>query len=151
MTPSVRLDGKKILITGGARGLGRAFAEAALAAGADVAVADILVERGRQSARELAARGRKVDFVALDLGDPDSVSRCVAEAGDRLGGIDGLVNNGAIATEVGGKTMEEIDIAAWDRVMQVNVRGTWLITRAALPWLRKAGNGKVVNLASDKI
>src|SRR6185437_13018282 len=68
---------------------------------------------------------------------------------ERLGGLDGLVNCAAIATGIGGKTFEEIDIATWDRVMNVNVRGTWLVTRAAAPYLRKSGHGKVVNIASD--
>lgn len=149
MRAPVRLDDKRILVTGAARGLGRAFAEAARDAGARVAVADILVERGRQTAGELSTSGHKVVFVALDLGDPDSIARCVSEVAEQLGSIDGLVNNGAIATGIGGKTLEEIDIEVWDRVMRVNVRGTWLLTRAALPWLRRAGNGKVVNLASD--
>jgi len=63
--------------------------------------------------------------------------------------MDGLVNNAAIATGIGGKTMEEIEIDVWDKVMAVNSRGTWLMSRACLPALRDAGNGKIVNLASD--
>ena len=149
MASPVRLDGKRILVTGAARGLGRAFAEAALAAGAAVALADVLAERGGATARELAGAGGKVGFVALDLADPAAIARCAAHAADFLGGLDGLVNNGAIATGIGGKTLEEIDVETWDRVMQVNVRGTWLMTRAALPWLRRSGRGKIVNLASD--
>lgn len=145
----VRLDGKRILITGAARGLGRAFAEAAVEAGAAVMIADILVDRGEATARELAARGKKAGFAALDLADPAAVERCITSATRFLGGIDGLVNNAAIATGIGGKTMEEIDIETWDRVMTINVRGTWLMTRAALPWLRQSGRGKIVNLASD--
>jgi NAD(P)-dependent dehydrogenase (short-subunit alcohol dehydrogenase family) len=70
--------------------------------------------------------------------------------GKRYGRIDGLVNNGAIATGIGGKTFEEIDIETWDKVMRVNVRGTWLATKACAPWLRKgAGGARVVNIASD--
>ncbi len=144
----VRLDGKRILVTGAARGLGRAFAEAALAAGATVAIADILADRGEATARELAARGR-IQFVPLDLADPGSITRAMAAAHAFLGGLDGLVNNGAVATDIGGPLIDQIEIATWDRVMTVNVRGTWLMTRAALPALRACGNGKIVNLASD--
>jgi NAD(P)-dependent dehydrogenase (short-subunit alcohol dehydrogenase family) len=137
------LNGKRILVTGAARGLGRAFAEGALAAGAKVAIADILEERGRETAREIGAI-----FLPLDLAAPASIDACARGAAEALGGLDGLVNNGAI-TDSGGKTLDELDIAVWDRVMTVNVRGTWLMTRAALPFLKASGAGRVVNLASD--
>lgn len=140
----IRLDGKRILVTGAARGLGEAFAEAAVAAGAKVAIADILAERGQETARRLG-----VHFQHLDLGNPDSITACAAGVTEALGGLDGLLNNAAIATGIGGVTMEEIEIATWDRVMTVNVRGTWLMTKACLPALRQSGAGKVVNLASD--
>lgn len=137
------LQGKRILITGAARGLGRAFAEGALAAGARVAMADILEDEGRTAAQALGAT-----FVALDLAAPESVRDCAATAAAALGGLDGLVNNGAI-TNTGGRSAEELDVATWDRVMDVNVRGTWLMTLAALPHLRRAGGGRIVNIASD--
>lgn len=73
---------------------------------------------------------------------------CAAGAVEALGGLDGLVNNAAI-TDSGGKTSDELDIETWDRVMNVNVRGTWLMTRACRPALRASGRGAVVNLASD--
>ena len=70
--------------------------------------------------------------------------------GARYGHLDGLVNNAAIATGIGGKTFEEIDIETWDRVMSVNVRGTWLMTKAMAPLLRKSTlGGRIVNIASD--
>lgn len=137
------LRDRRILITGGARGLGRKFAETVLAAGARVAIADILEDEGRATAQEIGAR-----FVPLDLARPASIEACVAGAADALGGLDGLVNNGAI-TSSGGKTLDELDVEVWDRVMAVNVRGTWLATRAAAPHLRAAGAGRVVNIASD--
>jgi NAD(P)-dependent dehydrogenase (short-subunit alcohol dehydrogenase family) len=137
------LRDRRILITGAARGLGRAFAEHAIAAGARVAVADILEDAGRAAAGEIGAV-----FVPLDLASPASIERCVARAAEALGGLDGLVNNGAI-TSSGGKTLEALDVDVWDRVMAVNVRGTWLATRAALPHLRASGKGRVINVASD--
>ncbi len=137
------LQGKRILISGGARGLGYAFAEAAIGAGARVVIADVLEVIGRATAQAIGA-----EFVLLDLSDPASIEACVGQAAAMLGGIDGLVNNGAI-TNSGGKSLEVLDIEVWDRVMTVNVRGTWLMTRAALPHLRANGNGRVVNIASD--
>jgi NAD(P)-dependent dehydrogenase (short-subunit alcohol dehydrogenase family) len=137
------LRDRRILITGGARGLGRAFAEAAIAAGARVVVADVLEEAGRATASEIGAV-----FAPLDLASCGSIDACINAAAAALDGLDGLVNNGAITTS-GGKTFEELDLETWDRVMAVNVRGTWLATRAALPYLRTSRNGRVVNIASD--
>ena len=92
---------RRILITGGARGLGRAFAQAAITAGARVAVADILEDAGRTTASEIGAV-----FVPLDLTSRASIDACVKAAATALDGLDGLINNGAI-TSSGGKTLEE--------------------------------------------
>ena len=148
MSQNSLLDGRRVLLTGGARGLGYAFAEAAARAGARVVIADILEERVQRSARELAEQGLDISGLSLDLADPVSIERCVAAAVERLGGLDGLVNNASI-TNSGGKSCEELEIEVFDRVLQVNVRGTWLMTRACLPALRESGRGAVVNLASD--
>lgn len=137
------LAGKRILITGGARGLGAEFVRAVTAAGARAVVADILEKRGRQTAAQHAC-----PFVRIDLASPESIEQGAAEAAALMGGIDGLVNCGAV-TDSGGKLMDELSIDTWDRVMAVNVRGTWLMTRAALPHLKTSGRGKVVNIASD--
>jgi NAD(P)-dependent dehydrogenase (short-subunit alcohol dehydrogenase family) len=134
------LAGKRILITGGARGLGAAFAEAARNAGAHVMIADVLEDLGRETARRLGA-----EFAFVDLASPQSIEACA----QNFAALDGLVNNAAIATGIGGKTMEEIDIETWDRVMQVNVRGTWLMTRACLTALRASKAPRIVNIASD--
>ena len=90
---------RRILITGGARGLGRAFAQAAITAGARVAVADILEDAGRTTASEIGAV-----FVPLDLTSRASIDACVKAAATALDGLDGLINNGAI-TSSGGKTL----------------------------------------------
>ena len=143
------LADKTIVITGAARGLGRAYADACADAGANVIVADIDASLGKEAARGIAARGGKATFLAFDLGDPASVENLAREIGARHERVDGLVNNAALATGIGGKSFEEIDIATWDRVMSLNVRGTWLVTKALTPLLRKAKNAKIVNVASD--
>jgi NAD(P)-dependent dehydrogenase (short-subunit alcohol dehydrogenase family) len=133
----MQLGNKTILVTGAARGLGRAFAEAAVQAGAEVIIADLLPS-GHETARAIGAR-----FFPLDLSDPASIEQLAR----KVEKLDGLVNNAAI-TDSGGRSMEELDVAVWDRVMAVNVRGAWLMTRALLPQLRRT-RGKVVNVASD--
>lgn len=145
------LSGKIVVVTGAGRGLGRAFAEGVAAAGAEaVVIAEINRDWGAATAAAITASGTDAPFVHVDLGEPDSIAAMADEIGRRYGRIDGLVNNGAIATGVGGKTFEEIDVETWDLVMRVNVRGTWLATRACAPWLRKAETGgRVVNIASD--
>ena len=141
---TISLKDKRILITGGARGLGQAFAEAAIAASARVMIADVLENEGKESAKKMGAI-----FTVLDLRDPKSVSNCAEQTIKSLGGLDGLVNCGAIATGIGGPTMSEIDIDVWDKVMEVNVRGTWLMSKAVIPYLAKNKSSKIVNIASD--
>jgi NAD(P)-dependent dehydrogenase (short-subunit alcohol dehydrogenase family) len=142
------LAGKIVLVTGGGRGLGRAFAEACLDEGATVVIGELDRALGEATAHDLAGRG-PVEFVQFDLGEPDSIAALAETIGQRHGRLDGLVNNAAIATGIGGKTFEEIDVETFDRVMRVNIRGTWLMVKAAAPLLRKSGKGKIVNLASD--
>ena len=141
----MRLEGRRVLVTGGARGLGESFARALVAAGARVAIGDVLHERGRALASEL---GAAACYVEMDVADAASVQAAVASAVSSLGGLDGLINNAAI-TDSGGKGMADLDAATWDHVMAVNVRGVWHTTVAALSHLAASGSGRVVNLASD--
>ncbi|MFM7342820.1 MAG: SDR family oxidoreductase [Betaproteobacteria bacterium] len=145
MSSEIRLDGHKVLVTGSARGLGESFARALVEAGAQVVLSDVLHERGQALAKEL---GSKACYVPMDLADPVDIEAGVARAAERWGGLDGLINNAAL-TNSGGKYFNEISIETWDRVMQINVRGSWLVTRAAHPHLKASGRGRVVNLASD--
>lgn len=142
------LSNRKVLVTGGARGLGLAFATRIAEQGASVVIADVLHELAQQEAARLSATGLKVHALALDLTSPESVTDCANQAIAHLGGLDGLVNNGAI-TNSGGVNCEDLKIDMWDRVMDVNVRGTWLMTNACSQALRASGKGAIVNLASD--
>lgn len=145
MEQEIRLQGRRVLVTGAARGLGESFARALIAAGARVVISDVLHERGRALAAEL---GAQASYVPLDLLDPASIRAGVDQAATLMGGIDGLINNAAI-TNSGGKAMDELSVDVFDRVMDVNVRGTWLVTQAARPHLAASGEGRVVNIASD--
>ncbi|MGQ7245779.1 SDR family oxidoreductase [Halomonas sp. V046] len=141
------LCGKRILITGAARGLGRSIAEAAAAEGARLVLSDIRQDELSTTAETLRQRGCEVETHVIDQSDPDAISSGMAAIADN-GNLHGLVNNAAIATGVGGLDLMEHDMALWDRVMAVNVRGPWLMTRAAVP-LMPSGDGRVINVASD--
>ena len=141
----INLQGSKVLVTGSARGLGESFARALVTAGAQVVISDVLHERGQALAIELGAQAH---YVPLDLLDPESIQQGVQAAVKAMGGMTGLINNAAI-TNSGGKMMEDLAIETWGRVMDVNVRGTWLVTKASRPFLASSGRGRVVNLASD--
>jgi len=143
------LSGRTIVVTGAARGVGRAIARACAAKGARLVLADILEAEGRETTEEIAASGASVRFVTVDIGDPQSVEALAQDIKAHEGAIHGLVNNAAIATNVGGKLFEEIELELWDRVMRVNVRGTWLMIRALTPLFADGGQGRIVNLASD--
>ncbi|NGM19708.1 SDR family oxidoreductase [Roseomonas stagni] len=143
------LAGRIILVTGAARGVGRAIAEACAAAGARLVVADVLEEAGEATAAALRAGGAAARFLPVDLGDPDSVARMGEAIAAEEGVLHGLVNNAAIATGIGGPEFDTLTIETWDRAMRVNVRGTWLVTRACAGMLQASGSGRIVNVASD--
>lgn len=147
--PRESLLQRRILITGAARGLGEAFARSCVQAGARVVIADIEQARGAALAAEL---GDAACFVMMDVGSSASVAAGMQQAVGWLGGLDGLVNNAAI-THSGGKAMHELQEEMFDRVMQVNIKGLWLVTTAAHPHLKAAatdgGCASVVNIASD--
>jgi NAD(P)-dependent dehydrogenase (short-subunit alcohol dehydrogenase family) len=141
----INLTGRRILITGGARGLGAAFAQAAVKAGARVVITDVLHELGQATASKL---GTMAHYLPMDVADSASVAAGVAQAVQWLGGLDGLINNAAI-TNSGGKPMTEITEEIFDRVLAVNVKGPWLVTCAAHAALKASGTGRVLNITSD--
>lgn len=132
------LANKRIVITGAARGLGRGFSQAALEAGAEVLMCDVLDDVVLAEANALREQGWPAHALTVDLGNPESIQGI----GQWLHSngwtqIDGLINCAAIATGVGGKTLDEYDPELWDRVMTVNVTGTWLVTRELFGFLKR--------------
>ncbi|RZL87484.1 MAG: SDR family oxidoreductase [Variovorax sp.] len=146
--PANLLAGRRVLVTGAARGLGLAFAKCIATAGASVVLADILGELAEVEANAMREAGFTAHALTVDLSDPASIEACAIAAAQRLGGLDGLVNNAAI-TNSGGRDAHALEIDTWDRVMSVNVRGTWLMSRACHPALAQSRRGAIVNLASD--
>ncbi|HEV2572626.1 MAG TPA: SDR family oxidoreductase [Beijerinckiaceae bacterium] len=147
----MELTGRRIVVTGAGRGLGRAFAEACVDAGAEsIVVADIDVKLGEACAADLRQRGADAHFIAYDQSQPQSIEAFGKALAERFDRIDGLVNNAALATGIGGVPYDEIEIATFDRVMSINVRGVWLVIKALAPLLKKSTvGGRIVNVASD--
>jgi NAD(P)-dependent dehydrogenase (short-subunit alcohol dehydrogenase family) len=144
-----RLEGKAILVTGAARGLGRAIAQRCADDGAELVIIDVLEEEGARTAADLSAKGCKIEFMRCDITRTEDIASLFARISERWGRLDGLVNNAALATGLAGKTFEQIPEAGWDRVFDINVKGTWRVTSAAVPLLKASKNASIVNLASD--
>ena len=148
----MRLAGKVALISGGARGQGAAEARLFVRAGAAVIIADILDDAGLQLEAEIRELGGQAAFVHLDVTDADQWADAVTEAVRRYGKLDILVNNAGIgSTNVGGVNaprIHETDAAVWEQIMDVNGKGVFLGTRAAIPALRAAGGGSIINISS---
>ncbi len=148
----MRLEGKVALISGGARGQGAAEARLFVGEGAAVVIADILDEDGIKLEAELRELGANASFVHLDVTDADQWQQAVEETVNRYGKLDILVNNAGIAgMQVSGldaPKIDGVDAGVWDRIMEVNAKGVFLGTRAAIPAIRDAGGGSIVNISS---
>lgn len=142
------LAGRRVLVTGGGRGLGLATARRLAVCGATVVIGEINKDRGRTAEKVLRADGLDAIFVEMDVADEASVASGVERA-VRDAPLWGLVNNAALADTVGGRLVHEITVEEWDRLMAVNARGPWLVSRAVVPGMLRAGGGRIVNIASD--
>ncbi len=142
-----RLRGKIALVTGAGSGIGRASAALFASEGASVAAADLSEALARETVDEIERRGGKAVAVAGDVSDASAADRMVSAAADAFGGLNALVNSAGVTARnalAPGADEEEV----WDRVIDVNLKGTYLVSRSALPHMRRAGGGSIVNLAS---
>ena len=140
------LEGRTIIVTGAATGIGQAFAVGCGEQGANVVAADM--NPSEETVAKVEAAGGTAIAVEVDVSD-DASTRAMADAAlERFGRIDGLVNNAAYFREVRLTPFEEIDPAIWDRIFAVNVKGVWLCCKAVLPAMREQGTGSIVNIAS---
>jgi NAD(P)-dependent dehydrogenase (short-subunit alcohol dehydrogenase family) len=144
-----RLVGKVAIVTGGAQGLGATYAKALAAEGAKVTIADIL--DGGTLAADLQKSGAGALFLKTDITDENAVGAMVAETLKGFGRIDILVNNAAVFATLEPKPFEQIPLAEWDRVMLVNVRGSFQCAVAVLPQMRKQRSGKIINISSGTV
>jgi NAD(P)-dependent dehydrogenase (short-subunit alcohol dehydrogenase family) len=159
MNPSLDFSGRTAVVTGAAAGLGLQFATALAEAGADVVLADIAGPAVQAAAATLAAAhaGRRIVACTVDVSDESSTRDLAAFAAGAGGRIDVLVNNAAIYATLKRQPFHEIDVAQWDRVMAVNLKGPFLMARAVFPYMRDdlpggAGRGgAIVNISSATV
>jgi NAD(P)-dependent dehydrogenase (short-subunit alcohol dehydrogenase family) len=140
-----RLAGKVAVVTGGARGIGRAIVEKLAQEGARVSFLDLDEAGGAATARELGGHGRGVSFTRADVTREGEVAAAIEEVIRRDDGLDVLVNNAGVNTYFDATAMTE---AEWDAVFAVDLKGAWLCCKQALPAMKRAGGGSIVNIAS---
>ncbi len=144
-----RLDGKAAIVTGAAQGIGAAYAKALAAEGAGVCVADIL-DPEPVVAEIKSAGGAAIGCIA-DVSDMAACAGMVAETVDAFGGLDVMVSNAAVFAVLKRQSFMDIDMAEWDRVMAVNVRGVFNCARAAAAAMKPRGSGSIINISSDTV
>jgi NAD(P)-dependent dehydrogenase (short-subunit alcohol dehydrogenase family) len=146
-----RLEGRVAIVTGGAKGIGRAIAEAYAAAGARVVVGDRLGDLAEATCSAIRDAGGQAVAIETDVTDRAAVDELVRRTVASGGRLDILVNNAGLYDGLRGAPLEDLTEAEWDAVLTVNVRGVWNATRAAVPPMRAQGYGKIVNLASGTV
>jgi 3-oxoacyl-[acyl-carrier protein] reductase len=146
-----RLAGTVAIVTGGGHGIGKAYALRLAAEGAKVVIAELDEKAARSVADELRAAGSEALAIRTDVSDPDSVQKMAAATVERFGRIDVLVNNAAIFATIpmSRAAFDKIEISEWELMMNVNVKGTWLASRAVVPQMRAQGRGKIINISSS--
>jgi NAD(P)-dependent dehydrogenase (short-subunit alcohol dehydrogenase family) len=141
------LKNKTFIVTGAGGNIGRAYCDALIRSGANVVLADLADLSG------VAADYRSADgsalAVGLDVADPASIEAMARAAYERFGAIDGIVNNAGFFKGCTFGSFMDIPVDEWDRCYQINVRGVWLCCRAVVPYMKRTGGGKIVNISSN--
>lgn len=141
------LDGKKVIVTGGGSGIGRATARMLAAKGAAVLIADIDAKTAQETVEEIRRTGAEAESVIGDLGAPETVASVVDTASERLGGVDILVNNAGIMDDMAATA--DVSDKSWERLLRINLTAPFMLTRAVLPYMKKQGTGSIVFTASE--
>ena len=141
-----RLSGKNAIVTGGAVGIGRACVERMAEEGASLAIFDVLDAQGKALAADLATRGHKVTYQHVDVSDEAAMKSAIDRTARDLGGLHVMVNNAGISGSP--KPTDQVTEVEWDRVQAVNVKGVFFGTKHAIPHMRAAGKGSIINLSS---
>ncbi len=141
----MELDNQAALVTGGGRGIGRGIALALAGAGADVAVADINSDIANETAEAVRQTGRRSLALSVDVTDPASVTSMVSDVEEHLGPLSVAVNNAGVISI---KSIGELGVNDWDKLMAVNARGVFLCTQAEVAVMRSRRFGRIINVAS---
>ena len=141
----MRLENKVALVSGGARGIGAAITKILAQEGAKVVIGDVLEEKKKKTAAEINDAGGECVFVRLDVTSEAAWNSAVGEAVSRFGKLDILVNNAGVTSR---GMIEDISVDDWTRIMDVNVKGGFLGTKASIPLMRANGGGSIVNISS---
>ncbi len=144
-----RLKNKTAIITGGARGLGKAFSLALAEQGAKVVIADLMHEEAMKTARDLEEKGCAALPLRVDVTSESDTMMIAKETMEAFGRIDILVNNAAMVYGVGRKSFTEIPVTEWDRMMSVSLKGSFLCAKAVFPEMKKRNRGKIINISSE--
>jgi len=143
------LKDKVAIITGAGRGLGKEFALRFTAEGAKLLLPDISLERAEQTVKEIKAKGGEAHAMLTDISDEKATQQMADEVMHLYGRVDILLNNAALYYGVARRKWNEWTVKDWDRMFEINVRGTYLCCKAIAPLMEKAGKGKIINIASD--
>jgi 3-oxoacyl-[acyl-carrier protein] reductase len=144
----VDLQGQVALVTGGAQGIGRAIVERLAENGAAVAILDIEQVSAQRTADEVAAGGKRVIALVGDVANPAQLTTVEKEIVERLGPVGILVNNAGINTLKERRPIHEYAQSDWDRILQVDLTGVFVVTKAIVPGMIRRGGGRIVNIAS---
>lgn len=144
------LQGKVVIVTGGASGIGAAATEVLAEQGAKVVVADINLERAEHQVETIHAAGGEALALPVDLGSEESIQKMIADTVATFDGLDVLFNNAADThlSSTRDSNVECMDVEVWDAIMRINLRGTMLAIKHAIPALRARGGGSIINTAS---
>lgn len=146
----MRLENSVAIVTGGGNGIGRVLSLGLAEEGANLVIADIDLDGAQKVATEIEQSGGQAIAVRVDVSDRESTFLLTQKTAEKFGGIDILVNNAAYMIDLGHeKPWEEIEVEEWDRVMQVNLRGVFLCSKMAVPFMKARGGGKIINVSSD--
>jgi NAD(P)-dependent dehydrogenase (short-subunit alcohol dehydrogenase family) len=144
----VELDGQVAVVTGGAHGIGRAIVQALAANGANVVIVDLDAEAAERVTSEVEGAGGTSLALAGDVADAARMQQVAGEVLERLGRVDILVNNAGINTRSGRVPIHEYDREDWNRILQTDLTGVFVTSRAFIPAMLKSGGGRIVNISS---
>ena len=148
-----RLDNRVVIVTGGALGIGKAYCEGLAGEGAKVVVADINAPASEELVSTLTGQGHDAMFVNVDVSDAGQTDNMAKATVDRYGRIDGLINNAAVFQRpaMSRVPFDQVSVEEWDRLMAVNLRGTFLGARAVAPYMKEQEEGSIINISSGTV